>query len=151
MQLPFCCFAFYQKVVLIQAAYIRISKIHYATLFPDTILNGATVSPTPHFRASGILLPIVRNQRTAGTAHSIRWLAMRWTAKRSEFDSRQEQDFSPLHVVQTVSGAYPASYLMGFPRGWSGRGVKLTTHSPTSTEVKNTWIYTSTSPYAFMT
>jgi hypothetical protein len=29
-------------------------------------------------------------------------------------------------------------------------GVKLTTHIPTSAEVKNKWIYTSTPPYVFM-
>jgi hypothetical protein len=34
------------------------------------------------------------------------------------------------------------------PRGWSGRGVKLTT--PASAEVTKMWIYTSTPPYAFM-
>jgi hypothetical protein len=34
------------------------------------------------------------------------------------------------------------------PRGWNGRGVKLTT--PTSAEVKETVIYTDTLPYAFM-
>jgi hypothetical protein len=28
-------------------------------------------------------------------------------------DSRQEQDFSLLHTVQTGSGAHPASYPMG--------------------------------------
>lgn len=34
--------------------------------------------------------------------------------------------------------------------GVSGRGVKLTTHSPSSAEVKNEWYYISTPPYAFM-
>ena len=36
------------------------------------------------------------------------------------------------HVIQTGSGAYPASYIMGtwelLSLGYSGRGVKLTTH-----------------------
>jgi hypothetical protein len=40
------------------------------------------------------------------------------------------RDFSLLHRVQTCSGAHPAYYPMGtgvsFPRGCSGRGVKLT-------------------------
>jgi len=40
------------------------------------------------------------------------------------------QDFSPLHNFPTGYGAHPASYLMStgglFPRGWSGRGVRLT-------------------------
>jgi hypothetical protein len=52
--------------------------------------------------------------------------------------------FSPLHVVQTSSGAYPASY----PMGTNGRVVKLNTN--TRYEVKNTWIYTSTPSYAFI-
>jgi hypothetical protein len=30
----------------------------------------------------------------------------------TEFESRWEQDFSPLHAVQTGSGAHPASYPM---------------------------------------
>jgi hypothetical protein len=61
--------------------------------------------------------------------------------------------FSLLHVVQTGSGAHPASYPMGtggdFPWGkWPGREAD---HSPpTSIEVKNAWIYTSTPPCAFM-
>jgi hypothetical protein len=34
-------------------------------------------------------------------------------AARPGFDSRQGQDFSLLHNVQTGSGAHPASYPMG--------------------------------------
>jgi hypothetical protein len=41
----------------------------------------------------------------------------------AEFESRQGQEFSPLHVVQTGSGAHQASYPMGtggyFPGGKS--------------------------------
>jgi hypothetical protein len=54
-----------------------------------------------------------------------------WTAKGSDFESRQEQDFSCLSVVQTGSGAHPVSYPMGiggFSPGYSGQVVKLTTH-----------------------
>jgi hypothetical protein len=36
-----------------------------------------------------------------------------------------------------------------FPGGIAARGVKLTT-LPTSAEVKNIWIYKSTTQYAFM-
>jgi hypothetical protein len=35
------------------------------------------------------------------------------TAGRSGFDSRQWQGFSPLHSVQTGSGAHPASSPVG--------------------------------------
>jgi hypothetical protein len=48
------------------------------------------------------------------------------------------KNFLLLHVVQTGSGAHPASYPMG---------TKLTTHIQI---VKETWIYTSTPPYVFM-
>jgi hypothetical protein len=44
-----------------------------------------------------------------------------WTTEGSEFESRQGQDFYLLNVVQTGSGAHPASYPMGtgssFPGG----------------------------------
>jgi hypothetical protein len=53
-------------------------------------------------------------------------------AGRPGFDSRQEQDFSMLHRVQTGSGAHPASCTVGtggsFPRGKATGGLKLTTH-----------------------
>jgi hypothetical protein len=48
------------------------------------------------------------------------------------FDSWQGQDSSLLNVVQTDSGSHPACYPMDTIgsnfRGYSGRGVKLTTH-----------------------
>jgi hypothetical protein len=40
--------------------------------------------------------------------------------RESEIESRQDQDFSPLHVVQTGSGALPASYPMGTKGSTSG-------------------------------
>jgi hypothetical protein len=44
-----------------------------------------------------------------------------WTTEGSEFESRQGQEFSLLHVVQTGSAAHPALYPMGtrgsFPGG----------------------------------
>jgi hypothetical protein len=66
---------------------------------------------------------------------------------------QQGQDLSPLHVVQTGPGAHPASYPTS--TGGSVSGVKRpgrgANHSPpSSAEVKNTWIYTSTPPYVFM-
>jgi hypothetical protein len=45
-------------------------------------------------------------------------------------------DCSLLHVIQTSSGAHPASYPMGtggcFHGGKAARGMKLTTHLATS-------------------
>jgi hypothetical protein len=61
--------------------------------------------------------------------------------------------FSLLHVVQTGSGAHPASYPVDTEGSSSGvkRPELETDHSPpTSAEVKKTWIYISTPPYAFM-
>jgi hypothetical protein len=62
------------------------------------------------------------------------------------------QEFSLLHVVQTGSGVYP-TYPVG--TGGSFPEVKRPGHeadhsSPTSAEVKRTWVYTSTPLYAFM-
>jgi hypothetical protein len=64
-----------------------------------------------------------------------------------------QQECSLLHVVQTASGAHPASNPMGTGAVTSGvmQPWREADHSPTtSAEVKKTWIYTSTSPYAFM-
>jgi hypothetical protein len=72
-----------------------------------------------------------------------------WTPEGPEFESREWQEFSPLHVVQTSSGAHPASYKMGTWGCFDGvmRPGHEADHSPsTSAEVKNTWIYTSTPP-----
>jgi hypothetical protein len=70
----------------------------------------------------------------------------------SEFESQQGKEFSPLHVIQTSSGAHPDSYPMGtggsFP-GDKAAGREADHSPPTSAEVK-TWIYTSTPPYASM-
>jgi hypothetical protein len=70
----------------------------------------------------------------------------------SEFESWYGQDFSPLEVIQTSSGAHPASYPMG--SGAPTPGVKQPgsepDHSPpTSAEVKNMWIYKSTRTYIY--
>jgi hypothetical protein len=39
---------------------------------------------------------------------------------KSEFESREGQDFCPIHVVQAGCGAHPASYLMGTRESFSG-------------------------------
>jgi hypothetical protein len=73
----------------------------------------------------------------------------RWVGVRVPVGVR----FSPLHVAQTGSGAHSASYPAGagsyFP-GVKRPGREADHSSPTSAEVKNTWIYTSTPPYIFM-
>jgi hypothetical protein len=40
-------------------------------------------------------------------------IATGWTTEGSEFESRQGQEFSLLHVVQIGSGVHPTSYPMG--------------------------------------
>jgi hypothetical protein len=65
----------------------------------------------------------------------------------------QEEIFFPSHRFQTGSGAHPASYPTGIG---SLFGVKRPEReadhsSPSSTEIKNVWRYTSTPPYVFMT
>jgi hypothetical protein len=49
----------------------------------------------------------------AEVAQSVQRLAKGWTTKGSGFESRWGQEFSLLHVVQTGSGAHPASYPTG--------------------------------------
>jgi hypothetical protein len=71
----------------------------------------------------------------------------------SEFESRQGDEFSLLHIVHTGSGVHPTSYKMG--TGGSFPGVKRqgreADHSPpTSAKGKKKWIYTSTPLYVFM-
>jgi hypothetical protein len=47
-------------------------------------------------------------------------MATGWTTEGSEFDSRWGQEISLLHVVQTGSGAHPASYPMGTGGSFGG-------------------------------
>jgi hypothetical protein len=49
----------------------------------------------------------------AGIAQLVQQLAVCWTTEGLEFKSQQGQELSLLHIVQTGSGAHPASYLMG--------------------------------------
>jgi hypothetical protein len=69
------------------------------------------------------------------------------------FESRLGQEFSLLHVVQTVSGIYLASYPIGIGGSFPGkeRSEREADHlPPTSAEVKKIWFYTSIPPYVFM-
>jgi hypothetical protein len=70
---------------------------------------------------------------------------MGWTTEGSEFKSRYGQEFSPLYIVQTVSGSTQP------PIQWVQRALSLRVkqlvreadHSPPgSAEVKKMWIYT---------
>jgi hypothetical protein len=64
------------------------------------------------------------------------------TVKGSEFKYSLRQVFSHLHVVQSGPGDHPASYPMGIEGTFSGGNSD---HSPpSSAEVKNKWLYTST-------
>jgi hypothetical protein len=49
----------------------------------------------------------------AGTAQSVKRLAMGWTTERLEFESRKGQEFSFLRSVQPGSGVHQTSYTMG--------------------------------------
>jgi hypothetical protein len=72
---------------------------------------------------------------------------------RGFIPGRGKRLFSPLYVVQTGSGANPTSYPMvtwgSFP-GVKRPGREADHLPPTSAEVNNTWIYTSTPPYIFV-
>jgi hypothetical protein len=72
---------------------------------------------------------------------------------KSEFEFRYGQEFSLPHVVQTGSGAHPASYSMGTEGSFLGgqaAGAWSWPLTSTSAEVNKTWIYTSNPPYVFM-
>jgi hypothetical protein len=62
-------------------------------------------------------------------------------------------EFSLFHVVQTGSGIHPSYYPTdtggSFPEG-KAQGRETDRSPPTSSEVKEIWIYTSTTPYAFI-
>jgi hypothetical protein len=90
-----------------------------------------------------------------GSRESAVGIATGYRLDRVEFEYRQKQDFSPLHVVQIGSGRHPASNLMGtggsFPVRQRSGGSKADHSHQTNREVKKKWIYTSTPPYTFMT
>jgi hypothetical protein len=59
-----------------------------------------------------------------------------------------------LYIVQTGSGAHPASYPKGtgaLSPGVRRPGREADQSPPASAEVKKTWVYISTPPYVFMT
>jgi hypothetical protein len=71
----------------------------------------------------------------------------------SEFEYRYGEEFSLLQIFQTGSEVHPPSYSLSTGNSFPGvkRPGREVDHSPpTSAEVKKMWIYTSTSPYAFM-
>jgi hypothetical protein len=66
---------------------------------------------------------------------------------------KKSKEFSLLHIVETGSGAHSASYSMSTESSFSGvkrQGREADHSTTTSAEVKKTWIYKSTLPYAFM-
>jgi hypothetical protein len=72
-----------------------------------------------------------------------------WTTEGSEFEPQYGQEFSPLHIVQTCSGAHTVSSSNG--KGEVKRPRREADHSPpASAEVKKMWTCTSTPPYAFI-
>jgi hypothetical protein len=58
------------------------------------------------------------NYYKSAVAQSVYQLATGLTTEKPEFESLEGQEFSVLHIVQTGSGANPASYSMGV----AGRG-----------------------------
>jgi hypothetical protein len=89
----------------------------------------------------------------AGIEHSVKRLTMGWKAEGSEFEPRLGQDFLLSMSSRPVLGPSQRP-IQCVPEALSP-GIKQQgrhgDHSPpTSTEVKYTWIYISTPPYAFM-
>jgi hypothetical protein len=74
---------------------------------------------------------------------------MGWTTEGSEFESKQGQEFSLLHIVQTSSRTHPTSYPMvhgSLSLGSKQPGCEVDHSPPTGAKVKKKWIYT----YVFM-
>jgi hypothetical protein len=72
----------------------------------------------------------------------------------SDFEPQEGQEFSLLYVIQTVSVVHPTSYSIStgdFSLGVKRQGHEAEHSTQNSAEVKKTWVYTSTPPYAFMT
>jgi hypothetical protein len=76
-------------------------------------------------------------------------LATGWTAEGSEFESRRGKTFllsSSRPVLRPIQP--PIQWVPGaLPPGVKMTGREAHHSPPTSAEIKNTWIYTSTSPY----
>jgi hypothetical protein len=81
------------------------------------------------------------------------WIGIVRSAEGSDFESRQEQRFSPFHVVHTDPGTHRAPYSIGtegyFP-GLKRPGSEADDLPPSGTEITSTWIYTSTPQYVFI-
>jgi hypothetical protein len=82
-------------------------------------------------------------RRNMGSRHSAVCIATGWTAEGSEFESRWDQEFSLLHVVDTYSGIHPTSYPISTEA--FSPGVKWPVHEadhspPVGAEVKKIWV-----------
>jgi hypothetical protein len=76
-------------------------------------------------------------------------MATCWTSEGSEFEPRQGQEFSLLHVAQTGSEVHRTSYPRGtgaLSPGVKRPGREIDHSPPSSADVKKMWFYTSTSP-----
>jgi hypothetical protein len=87
---------------------------------PDTITKREF--PVAHISTLQICHYYYHLNTAAGIVRSIWRLATGWTIEGTEFESRNGQEFSLLHVVQTSSGVRPTSYPMG--AGGSSPGGK---------------------------
>jgi hypothetical protein len=95
----------------------------------------------------------VRSREQEKSRDSSVGIAAGYGLDNPQFESKWGQEFSLLHVVQTGSGAHPASHPMS--TSYLSPGVKRSRreadHSPPgSAKVKKMWFYTSTPSYVFM-
>jgi hypothetical protein len=77
----------------------------------------------------------------AGIAQSVQRLPMGWTTEGSEFKSREGQEFSLLHVVQTSSGVHPTSYAMGTWDSFPEEKRREADHSPPNSAEVDLYIH----------
>jgi hypothetical protein len=63
--------------------------------------------------SSSPVYELINISQVFSITYSLVGIVTGWTAEWSEFESRWNQEFSLLLMVQTGSGAHPASYTMG--------------------------------------
>jgi hypothetical protein len=82
---------------------------NFMELTPSGVANWFPTNSPPSMELESLLLLLLSLSR-AGIAQSIQLMPTGWKTEGSELESREGQEFSLLHIVQTGLGIHPASY-----------------------------------------
>jgi len=85
--------------------------------------------------------PFVKFRQQGGAVSTVTWVRAGWSLDAWLSGTR----YFSLHYVQTSSGAHPFTYSVG-SQGVEQMGLAADQSPPSSTEIKNRWIYTYLSP-----